>query len=362
MYITFKSKIINILFQVGPLNVQIYGETRSFIFSELTPIPELSSGLVDPNSAAGENDPLLLRSGYPVTTVVVVALVIIFLVAFAITIGLFIYRKKYSKNPEPLETVCLWRRECCSCFGLGNSSRASQNSARFGKTNFNGFDRGAFEGAIIISSPMAVVGPGIMPDEVLDDDVDDDEYDNGRANLQRHSRYSVYRGSAYLAGAKNGANFVQSNADFMSNLAPQWPEPEEPVSASLANIHVAAPLHEREPFLAPKRHRYSSPGRAAGGGRGGGGENRAGSSKKRSSKESISSSWSSLFNVPAVSTTSSPGLHTLYLLSPLLSFCILIRSVHGSVSIYVVSQRLGPFCATKINCLDLFSSKSKFLN
>ena len=276
---------------IGPLNVQVYGETRSFVVSDLNPPPELSSGLLDPD-ADGENDPLLLRSGYPTMTVVIVSLIVVFLAALVITFGVFYYRRKYSKNPEPLETMCLWRRQHCSCFSVGRSSRASQSSARFGKTNFNGFDRGAFE-HIIISSPMPIGG---VPEEVLDEDVDDYEYDNGRPNLQRHSRYSVYRGSAYLGSgaAKNGANFVQSNADFMSNLAPQWPEPEEPISASLANIHVAAPLHEREPFLAPKRHRHS-PSR------------QAGSNKKRGSKESISSSWSSLFNVPAVSTTSSPA-------------------------------------------------------
>ena len=124
----------------------------------------------------------------------------------------------------------------------------------------------AFLCDVMSQSELTILIFAGMPEEVLDDDVDDYEYDNGRPNLQRHSRYSVYRGSAYLAGgaaAKNGANFVQSNADFMSNLAPQWPEPEEPVSASLANIHVAAPLHEREPFLAPKRHRYSSPSKQA---------------------------------------------------------------------------------------------------
>jgi hypothetical protein len=95
-------------------------------------------------------------------------------------------------------------------------------------------------------------------------------------------RFSVYRGSAYLGG-KGGAHMVQSNADFMVNLAPQWPEPEEPVSASLANIHLPSQLHEREPFLAPRRHRYASPGRGgapSGGGAGGG---------QRGSKESISS-------------------------------------------------------------------------
>ena len=144
---------------VGPLNVQVYGETRSFVFSDLGLVPEISPGIIDPD-ADGGNDRLLLSSGYPVTTVVVVALVVIFVLAFALTLGLFLYRRKYSKNPEPIETVCMWRREHCPCFGSGYSSRASQNSGRFGKTNFNGFDRGAFEGAIIISSPMAIVGPG----------------------------------------------------------------------------------------------------------------------------------------------------------------------------------------------------------
>ena len=277
---------------VGPLNVQVYGETRSFVAAELTGPPEVSSGLSDAGSD-GENDPLLLRSGYPPTTVIIIIVIaVIVAVAAVITVGLFVYRRKYLKNPEPIETMCEWSKVCCSCLPFG-TSRSSQNSARFGKTNFNGFDRGAFD-HIIISSPIPL---GSTTDEVVDDDDDDYDggYDNGRPNLQRHSRFSVYRGSAYLSGkGAAAANLAQSNADFMSNLAPQWPEPEEPVSASLANIHMSAPLHEREPFLAPKRHHRHSPGRSGASG------------QKRGSKESISSSWSSLFNVPAVSTTSSP--------------------------------------------------------
>jgi hypothetical protein len=58
-----------------------------------------------------------------------VALVVAFLVAMSVTLGLLLYRRKYSKNPEPLETMCEWRRENCPCFG--SSSRSSQNRDRF---------------------------------------------------------------------------------------------------------------------------------------------------------------------------------------------------------------------------------------
>lgn len=309
---------------VGPLNVQVYGETRSFIAAELSSQPEISS--VDD----GETDPLLLlKSGYPSTTIIVISLVVVVIVVAALlTLGLILYRRKYLKNPEPLETMCGWRRELCSCLG---SSRSSQNSARFGKTNFNGFDRGAFE-HIIISSPMPL---GSTTDEVVDDDEDDyDGYDNGRPNLQRHSRFSVYRGSAYL-GTKGGANLAQSNADFVTNMAPQWPEPEEPVSVSLANIHMPAPLPEREPFLAPKRHHRYSPGRAGGA-----------PGQKRGSKESISSSWSSLFNVPAVSTTPSPAREVS---PPFASTSVAIRPNSTSQSPVMASNDPPPAVTSFIN-------------
>lgn len=191
----------------------------------------------------------------------VVTLVIVFLVVIAavLTMSIFFYRRKYSKNPKAVDRLCRWRRKHCSCFKFGGSSRSSHSSARYGKTNFNGFDRGAFEGAIIISSPMSVVGPGI-PEEEEVEHVDDYEFNGAHANLNRHSRFSVYRGSAYLVGNKNNSTIAQSTSDFMTNPAPQWPEPEEPVSSSLANIHhTTGPLAEREPFLAPKRHKRTSP-------------------------------------------------------------------------------------------------------
>ncbi len=88
----------------------------------------------------------------------------------------------------------------------------------------------------------------------------DYEFNGAHANLNRHSRFSVYRGSAYLVGNKNSSTIAQSTSDFMASPAPQWPEPEEPVSSSLANIHhTTGPLAEREPFLAPKRHKRTSP-------------------------------------------------------------------------------------------------------
>jgi hypothetical protein len=188
------------------------------------------------------------------TVVVTLVIVFIVIIAAALTMSIFVYRRKYSKNPKAVDQLCLWRRKHCSCFSFGGSSRSSHSSARYGKTNFNGFDRGAFEGAIIISSPMSVVGPGI-PEEEEVENIEDYEFNGAHANLNRHSRFSVYRGSAYLVGNKNNSNIAQSTSDFMTNLAPQWPEPEEPISSSLANIHhTTGPLAEREPFLAPKRH------------------------------------------------------------------------------------------------------------
>jgi len=194
--------------------------------------------------------------------VVTLVIVFIIIVAAIFTVSIFLYRRKYSKNPKAVDRMCRWRKRHCPCLSFGGSSRSSHSSARYGKTNFNGFDRGAFEGAIIISSPMSVVGPGI-PEEEEVENVEDHEFSGAHHNLNRHSRFSVYRGSAYQIGNKNSSNIVaQSTSDFMSNLAPQWPEPEEPVSSSLANIHhTAGPLAEREPFLAPKRHKRTSPGK-----------------------------------------------------------------------------------------------------
>ena len=96
--------------------------------------------------------------------------------------------------------------------------------------------------------------------------------------------------------------------DFMSNLTPQWPEPEEPSSAvgimNAGQFATAEPEHE--PFL--KRHSTFAPAipgnkskRARSGvvsAAIGGNHAHHGRPLRRGSKESISSSWSSLFNVP----------------------------------------------------------------
>ena len=70
----------------------------------------------------------------------------------------------------------------------------------------------------------------------------------------------------------------------MSNLTPQWPEPEEATSSS-------SPIGQQEydPFIRQSQHSTFDPPVAV-------------HLRRQGSKESISSSWSSLFNVPGTSS------------------------------------------------------------
>merc|ERR1711941_27578 len=110
----------------------------------------------------------------------------------------------------------------------------------FQKTNFNGFDTGMYESAII------------------------------NVETSKPKRHSYAE--------------KMNKDDFMSNLTPQWPEPEE----------VPMGTHEYDPFLRHTTHSTFDPQGMLRGGRH--------RHNNHGSKESISSSWSSLFNVPGTSS------------------------------------------------------------
>ena len=152
----------------------------------------------------------------------------------------------------------------------------SEDDHFVGKTNFNGFDRGAYHDRII---PLDV--------------------DSGGFTSSNRSR----------------------DTDFMRDMTPQWPEPEEPTLQTSASEDQ----EEHEPFL-DRQHSTFSPlsdvksinnihnnssnnhfsnnhNNTSSKGRGGGGVDPL-IGLRRNSRTSISSSWSSLFNVPTTSNTS----------------------------------------------------------
>ena len=163
---------------------------------------------------------------------------------------------------------------CCDscCFSVCKFLN-SDDDKFIGKTNFNGFDRNAYHAAII---PLDV-GSG-----------------------------------AFTSSNRN------NESDFMQNMTPQWPEPEEPAQTSASDDQ-----EENEPFLKrystfipisdvkhsknlPELNNHPNSHNSATGM----GDHLIG--LRRHSKTSISSSWSSLFNVPesntsTIKTTPSPN-------------------------------------------------------
>lgn len=214
---------------VAPLNVHVYGHTRSFTINQL---PFRSPDVL------ASDQPVHAR---PVVLVLMVAGGILAALATVLTLLLYWRRKHrglagvrhhhhYVKATQSVKGSTGYGCYACRdwCY---SSPKVSRDSAAFQKTDFNGFDTGMYESAI-------------MPPV-------NGEYPSG------------------LTGRVSSKN---ANNDFMANLAPQWPEPEEPSSSGA----------EADPFL--RKHSTFVEG--------GGGH------RLRGSNESISSSWSSLFNVP----------------------------------------------------------------
>ena len=219
----------------------------------------------------GIDDPLYQSSGLfydSALTIILVAVLVSSL--FLVIIGIIIYRSKKKHNNHR----GTWMLKCCNncCFSLCKSVKSDEDQF-MGKTNFNGFDRNAYHAAII---PLDVGSGGFT------------------SSNRNHE------------------------SNFMRNMTPQWPEEEEPAQTSasddqeesdpfLQKYSTFAPISDVKPSNSlPAQNSHF---------------NNHNSSKgkedhviglRRHSKTSISSSWSSLFNVPTsntstVKTTPSPN-------------------------------------------------------
>lgn len=239
---------------IAPLNVQIYGHTLKFSLEDLP-----YGQLLEEDS---NGNPVQSWSDKPSTLVVVIITLVLIFISIVLVVCCVKWRQSHaSKNRFARNSVHLRHPSavsvCCQCatkswcYGSGGGKKDDQ---MFQKTNFNGFDTGMYEAAII-NTDSAV---------------------NSRLMVAPPTTTSV---------AIKRTSFVAANAstdksgDFMSNLTPQWPEPEE------------APLGQQEydPFI---RHHPSSFGD----------HHHHQERTRHGSKESISSSWSSLFNVPGTSS------------------------------------------------------------
>jgi hypothetical protein len=248
---------------ITPQRFEVSGNPKSFALSDLKKMNQSSLGELY------ENGGILYDS----------ALIIILVAAFVsssflIIIAIIIYRnkKKRSTHDQPSKFN---RCDNC-CFTFCKCLVRSEDDPFAGKTDFNGFDRGAYQDRII---PLDI--------------------DSGGFTSSNRSR----------------------NTDFMRDMTPQWPEPEEGTLQTSASDDQ----EESEPFLEKcstfspisdvkqsnnvqklANNHFSD-------------HNSSSKSKldpliglRRHSKTSISSSWSSLFNVPTsntstVKTTPSPN-------------------------------------------------------
>ena len=245
---------------------EVPGLPKSFVLSELK----------QANQSALET--LYQNGGLLQDTALIIILVAAFVSsAFLVFIAILIYRNKKKRNILGHPSKVEGRHNCC--YLLCKCLVKSDNDPYVGKTDFNGFDRGAYHDRII---PL---------------DVDSGGFTSSNRNRE---------------------------TDFMRNMTPQWPEPEE--SATLQTL-ASDGQEENEPFLVERCSTFSplsdvrqvnnshhvSNNHEVG--------NHNSSSKgrldpliglRRHSKTSISSSWSSLFNVPTgdnstVKTTPSPN-------------------------------------------------------
>ena len=176
----------------------------------------------------------------PSPLIIIVISVITLVLLIILVLGIVKWRQRWSRPNHRFKRKSIHRRhtsglDCCQqwCY-------KSHEESTFQKTNFNGFDVGMYEDAIITTD------------------------NTSRPVTKRTSMITS-------SGGGNG------NGDFMSNLTPQWPEPEE------------ATLEQQESFPFIRTHHQHStfdPGQR----------------RRKNSNESISSSWSSLFNVPGTSS------------------------------------------------------------
>ena len=235
---------------VAPLNVLAYGHTLKFS------LRNLKEGSF-PEDDKGDNfdqvmDPLTNPLENPLVIVIIsVSLVVLCVVLVWIVIK---YRQKQSNKPFARSSVHIRHPSaisvCCQCRDWCYGPKETQDDQMFQKTNFNGFDTGMYDQAIITTTAE---GPVSRP-------------------VSRP--VPAPKRSSYIEKSSS-----PKKSDFMSNLTPQWPEPEEEAGAG---------QQEYDPFI---RHHHPSTF-----------DPKQVHMRRHGSKESISSSWSSLFNVPGTSS------------------------------------------------------------
>ena len=251
---------------ITPGRFEVLGLPKSFALSKLKQLSQ--SGMET-----------IFHGGGLDTAIIIIIVAAFVSSSFLIIIAIIIYRNKKKGKSAPQENSLMRGTAGRCCYSLCKCLIKSDDDPYTGKTNFNGFDRGAYHDRII---PLDVDSGG------------------------------------FTSSNRSGDN------GFMRNLTPQWPEPEEQTLQTSASDDQ----EENEPFL---EHRYSTfapiPDVKQGNNKHiNSSNNHFGSHNpsskggrcdpliglRRNSKTSISSSWSSLFNVPTsntstVKTTPSPN-------------------------------------------------------
>lgn len=242
---------------IAPLNLQVYGHTLKFNLPSLSfgQFPQVSE------TSGADQEAFIMQP-----LVIVVISVVTVLISILLVLCFFKWWQKHSKPNHRFARNSVHLRHssavnvCCyqcspSDWCYGSNRQSPKDDHMFQKTNFNGFDTGMYESAIINTSDSR---PAAASSAVTSSS------HNKRASILEHA-------------AKN------NGGDFMSNLTPQWPEPEEaPLSGTTSE--------EYDPFI--RHHHHGHPHSTFD----------PPHLRRHGSKESISSSWSSLFNVPGTSS------------------------------------------------------------
>ena len=236
---------------VAPLNVLVYGHTLKF---NLLDLPFGSLELEKPSYPATPSTLLII---------ILVAVGVAILMILVLCICKWMQRRQQPKNRFARKSVIRNGKSyaCCNysewCYGQ------RETDEMFQKTNFNGFDTGKLKVQINLKMYLKMYFfEGMYEAAII----------NVESSKPKRSSYAE----------------KMNKDDFMSNLTPQWPEPEEvPMGQQeydpfIRNTHNNGGHSTFDPPILRNHHHHRR--------------------EAHGSKESISSSWSSLFNVPGTSS------------------------------------------------------------
>jgi hypothetical protein len=195
-------------------------------------LPELEFGSF-PEIESDERNLDVTYSATPSPFVLVIISLVVVFICIILAVCIVKWRQKHSKPDQRFARNSVHIRHpsavsvCCQCrdWCYGSKTEKPNDDHMFQKTNFNGFDTGEYEDMMINTTTDSVPAlPVTSP---------------------KRSVSSAKR-TSFVTDHKANPD------DFMSNLAPQWPEPEAQWPEPEENT---TGQHEYDPFI---RHHHST--------------------------------------------------------------------------------------------------------